>query len=94
MATKETESAAGLKGWKNIAEFLGQPVSVAQRWAKTGMPVVHEGRAVTASPDELNRWLGRESAGEPVAIATENSDLSADLKRGLAYVKQKSKAKS
>jgi len=94
MNKKKSEPAARLKGWKNIAEFLGQPVSVAQRWAKSGMPTEHEGRSITASKEELNRWLGRESSGEPVSIATEESDLSADLKRGLAYVKQKSKAKS
>jgi hypothetical protein len=88
MPKKKTEQPGVLKGWKNIAEFLGQPVSVAQRWAKSGMPAVHEGRSITASPEELNRWLGRESAGEPVKIATEETDLAADLKRGLAYVKK------
>jgi hypothetical protein len=25
-----------LNGWQQIAEFLGQPSSVAQRWAKSG----------------------------------------------------------
>jgi hypothetical protein len=88
MAKKISDPVDGLKGWKNIAEFLGQPLSVAQRWAKSGMPVAHEGRSVTATAEELNRWLGRESSGEPVTIATEESDLSADLKRGLAYVKK------
>ena len=77
-----------LKSWPKIAEFLGQPVSVAQRWAKSGMPVAHEGRSVTASGDELNKWLGRESAGEPVKIAAEEEDLAAELKRSLAYVKK------
>jgi hypothetical protein len=47
------------------------------------MPVFHEGRRVHASPDDLNRWLGRESAGEPVQTATEAADLSSELKRGL-----------
>jgi hypothetical protein len=28
-----------LKGWQEIAAFLGQPVSVAERWAADGMPV-------------------------------------------------------
>ena len=41
----ETES---LTGWQQIAEFLGQPVSVAERWAHTGMPVEHKGRRVYA----------------------------------------------
>jgi hypothetical protein len=47
-----------LDGWQEIAEFLGQPSSVAQRWAKSGMPVTRQGRRVHASPDDLNRWLG------------------------------------
>jgi hypothetical protein len=67
-------------------KFLGQPVSVAQTWAKTGMPVARQGRLVVASPEELNKWLGRES-GEPVHVATEEADLSSELKRGLAYVR-------
>ena len=33
-----------LKGWQQIAAFLGQPVSVAQRWASEGMPIKKEGR--------------------------------------------------
>ena len=33
-----------LKGWGEIAEFLGQTVSVAQRWQNEGMPVTREGR--------------------------------------------------
>ena len=88
MPKKKSESSGGLKGWKSIAEFLGQPVSVTQRWAKSGMPVGHEGRSVTASPEELNRWLERESSGEPVKIASEEENLAAELKRGLAFVKQ------
>lgn len=76
-----------LKGWQQIATFLGQPVSVAQRWAKTGMPVKREGKFVMATPRELNGWLGRES-GEPIHVFTSDTDLSADLKRGLAYVRR------
>jgi hypothetical protein len=40
-----------LDGWQEIAAFLGQPTSVAQRWAKSGMPVTHEGRRMHAPPD-------------------------------------------
>src|ERR1017187_2983780 len=43
-----------LKGWPAIAAFLGHPISVVQRWAKSGMPVAHEGRRVVAKPQELN----------------------------------------
>lgn len=76
-----------LKGWQQIAAFLGQPVSVAQRWANDGMPVRKQGRYIESSRGELNRWLGRESAGEPVQITTKDTDLSAELKRGLSFVR-------
>ena len=88
--TKTQEKLDVRKGWQQIATFLGQPLSVAQRWAKSGMPVTREGRSVHASPEELNRWLGRESAGEPVQIVTETADLTAELKRGLSYVRKNS----
>ena len=80
-------SPTSLKGWQQIAEFLGQPTSVVQRWAKTGMPVVHQGGSVTADPQKLNEWLGRE-AGEPVHVATDSTDLSAELKQGLSFVRK------
>jgi len=66
---------------------LGQPISVAQRWAKNGMQVTRQGRFVIATPDELNKWLGREAGGEPLHVATPEVDLAAELKRGLAYVR-------
>jgi hypothetical protein len=86
--TKTQEKLDVLKGWQQIAIFLGQPLSVAQRWAKSGMPVTREGRNVYASPEELTRWLGHESAGEPVQIASDSTDLSSELKRGLSYVRK------
>jgi hypothetical protein len=78
-----TQQSELLKGWRQIAGFLGQPLSVVERWAKEGLPVNHQGRSVVASPDELNRWLQRES-GEPVHIATETGELTADLKRSVS----------
>jgi hypothetical protein len=77
---------AVLKGWEDIAQFLGQPRSTAQRWTREGMPVERKGRMVEAQPEKLNSWLGRVSH-EPVHIATEASDLSSELRRGLAYVR-------
>jgi hypothetical protein len=77
-----------LKGWERIAGFLGQPISVAQRWAKSGMPVSRAGRNVVAHPEKLNGWLGRESAGEPVQIVSENTDLKSELQRGLSYIRK------
>jgi hypothetical protein len=90
---KPKKESGPLKGWQQIATFLGLPVSTAQRWAKSGMPITHVGRLVQASPEELNRWLGREAA-EPVEIATESTDLSAELKRGLSYVKKQRQAQN
>ena len=83
-----------LKGWQQIATFLGQPVTVAQRWATDGMPVKRQGRYVETTGGEVNRWLGRESAGEPVQIATPDTDLSAELKRGLSFVRKQSRGRN
>jgi hypothetical protein len=88
-SSKQSETAE-LKGWQQIARFLGEPVSVVQRWAAEGMPVRKQGRFVSTTPNELNTWLGRES-GKPVHIATGNADLTAELKRGLSFVRQESK---
>jgi hypothetical protein len=52
------------------------------------MPVHKEGRFVSTSTDDLNTWLGKES-GKPVHAATEAADLTAELKRGLSYVRHK-----
>lgn len=79
-----------LKGWKQIAEFLGEPISVAKRWRSEGMPVFEQGRFVTTSPEQLNAWLGRES-GKPVHVVTPEADLAAELKRGVAYLRAKKK---
>src|ERR1700730_11571218 len=80
------EAPNTLKGWQQIADFLGEPQSVVQRWATEGMPVRKEGQFVSTSPDELNAWLGKES-GKPVHAVTETTDLTAELKRGLSYVR-------
>jgi phage terminase Nu1 subunit (DNA packaging protein) len=81
-----------LKGWGEIAEFLGQTVSVAQRWQNEGMPVSREGRFVSASPEDLTAWVGTERGKkEPVHIATKGEDLIADLRQGLSYVRQQQK---
>lgn len=79
-----------LKGWKQIAEFLGEPASVVQRWADEGMPVTKRGRFITTSPEELNAWLGRES-GKPVHVVTPQEDLATELKAGLAFLRARKK---
>ena len=87
-ATKPKVQNERLKGWHEISSFLGQPVAVAQRWARSGMPVTREGRFMYASREELSGYLGREAGLDvPVHIATENMDLSADLKRALAHAR-------
>jgi hypothetical protein len=79
--------ADSLTGWQQITAFLGHPAAVVQRWASEGMPVRRQARFVTTTPDELNAWLGRES-GKPVHVATDDTDLAAELKRGLAFVRR------
>lgn len=57
-----------------MSESTGNPchrrtVSVAQRWAKDGMPAT--ARALRdCESEELNKWLGTEVGGEPVQVAT------------------------
>jgi hypothetical protein len=82
-----------LKGWKQIAEFLGEPANVVKRWAAEGMPVVEQGRYVTSSPEQLNQWLARES-GKPVHVSTPEADLTAELKRGVAFAHQSKKGQN
>ena len=80
--------ADSLTGWQQIAAFLGHPAAVVQRWASDGMPVRRQGRFVTTTPEALrNAWLGRES-GKPEHVATEDTDLAAELKRGLAFFRR------
>ena len=83
-----SHDADALKGWKQIAEFLGERSSVIQRWAATGMPVRREGQFVSTTVKELNDWLGKQS-GKPVHVVTDETDLGAELKRGLSYVRHK-----
>ena len=81
---------AVLKGWQQIAAFLGHPPAVVQRWAVDGMPVRKQGRYVETTPEELNQWLGKQS-GKPVHFATADTDLTAELKRGLSFVRAEQK---
>jgi hypothetical protein len=83
-----------LKGWTAIAEFLGQTPGVAQRWHSEGMPVTKEGRFVYANPEELTRWVGTAGGNrKPVHIASDEENLTADLKEGLSYVRSHNKAR-
>src|SRR5947208_16168386 len=76
-----------LKGWQQIAGFLGEPTSVVQRWTVQGMPVRRRVRYVTTTDDEVKQWGSRES-GKPVHVATETTDLTAELKRGISFVRR------
>ncbi|MBV9074319.1 MAG: hypothetical protein JOZ10_11850 [Acidobacteria bacterium] len=93
MAKKKPVQEEVLTGWPAIARFLGQPVAVAQRWAKDGMPVERKGRSMTASAEKLSKWLASESGvKEPVHIAQETEDdLLEDLRRGLKQVRAKNR---
>lgn len=90
---KEASSGPVLKGWQQIAAFLGEPATVVKRWATEGMPVRRQGQFVTTTADELNAWLAKES-GKPVHVASEDTDLTAELKRGLSYMRREKKGAS
>lgn len=85
-STKTQAPPESLKGWKQIADYLGEPVSVVKRWASEGMPITEQGRFVASSREELDTWLGRES-GKPVHVVNPETDLTAELKRGLAFAR-------
>jgi hypothetical protein len=87
ISKKPSSQPEDLKSWKEIAEFLGEPISVVKRWRSEGMPVVEQGRFVMSSPQRLNAWLGRES-GKPVHVVTPETDLASELKRGIAFALQ------
>jgi hypothetical protein len=88
MAKKKNQSGE-LQGWQEIAEFLGLPQAIAHRWEKSGMPVHRGGRYVYAIPEELNRWLSKESPSNlPVRVANEDEDLAGDLKQALSEAKR------
>src|SRR5579872_1526062 len=56
--SKSNPVSGELKGWQEIAAFLGQSVAVAQRWARSeGMPTERKGRYVFASREKLNQGL-------------------------------------
>jgi hypothetical protein len=42
---------------------------------------------VTSTPEHLHTWLGRVT-DKPVHIATPDTDLAAELKRGVAYARK------
>jgi hypothetical protein len=47
---KRKADPSRLTSWKEIANFLGQPIATAQRWAKL-MPVAREGRYAVVVPE-------------------------------------------
>ena len=79
-----------LKGWKEIAKFLGTSPASAQTWVEKGMPVQREGRFTVADPAEVQAWLGRQSHMPGAAhILTNETDLAAALKESLAVTRKK-----
>jgi hypothetical protein len=57
------------------------------------MPVERKGRSMTAGPEDLKQWLGREvGAKSPVHIArSSDEDLLVNLRRGLEAVRTSKK---
>jgi phage terminase Nu1 subunit (DNA packaging protein) len=86
---KKSSQPATLKGWKAIADYLGLTPATAQHWARSGMPVKREGRFTTASPDEIQAWIGRESHMPKAAhVMTKGADVASALKDSLAVIRK------
>jgi hypothetical protein len=87
--TGKKANTSQLVGWAAIARFLGQTPAVVQRWHESGMPIQHNGRRVSAAPEELTRWIGTETGEtKPIHISSQEENLTADLKEGLAFVRK------
>ena len=87
---KAAPEPTALKGWTEIAKFMGTTPASAQTWAKQGMPVKREGRFTIADPAEVQAWLGQQSHMPGSAhILTNETDLAAALKDSLAVTKGK-----
>jgi hypothetical protein len=56
------------------------------------MPVSEQGRFVSTSSTQLTEWLAKES-GKPVHIASGETDLTSELKRGVAFARQNRRAR-
>jgi hypothetical protein len=64
--SKGQQEPETLKGWKQISEFLGEPVSVVKRWAAEAMPLHRQGQFVATPSNELNA-LARSRIGQACA---------------------------
>ena len=81
-------SGEELKGWKEIASYLGIPAGTAVRWVRDGMPVRKQGRFTVADPKELSAWLGHEShMPAPAQIMTGTADVAGALKESIAAMR-------
>ena len=77
-APKPKAQPEELKGWAQIAQFLGQPIAVAQRWARSGMPVKREGRFM-GFPRERRKFcacIGRAEASITLFLRQSDHELS------------------
>jgi CheY-like chemotaxis protein len=76
-----------LKGWKDIAKYLGTGVRTAQRWELVGLPVRRPspGRraAVVALTEDLDSWLRSEPGETGIHKGPEPSDRSPRFKSRL-----------
>ena len=88
---KVQTAAKFLKGWKEIAAHLGQPVGTVQNWAKkSGMPIRREGRYTVVDREALSEWLGSQAHMPGAArIATSSSDMLADLRDSIKAYRRK-----
>jgi hypothetical protein len=73
-----------------IGAYLGIGAAVAQRWAKSGMPVKRQGRFTVADPNEIRQWLGHEAhmPGAAHVVTGTGDDISAALKESISALRR------
>jgi hypothetical protein len=87
-ARRLARHAGDSEGMEADIRLFGRAYFGGATLGSDGMPLRREGRYVETTMSELNDWLSKQS-GKPVHVVTDETDLSAELKRGLSYVRHK-----
>jgi hypothetical protein len=88
-----SSSSGPRKGWKEIAGFLGLPVFGGATLGEIGHVNRPRGAERAGVGGRTQSRMERETS-EPVPIATEAADSSAELRRGLWYGKKQKQARN
>jgi hypothetical protein len=79
-----------LKGWKQIVEFLGEPVSVTKRCASEGNAILGA-RPIRHQFARAIERLDRPRVGKPVQVVSSQTELTSESRRGIAFARHDKK---